>query len=189
MVIDWSYLGLLYRPDGEEFYTTPITASLIENDKELEGSIIVENNFRLYAYANSYSNYIPTISLFADELFSLPYMIIFHITRTSVIRCLNLGVKSVHINSFISRNIHPKTTKSTLDIVKTQILQWETEKERIKSEKGILYDGFSNKDQYILTRDYTIENNFLIWANDEKQFIFAQEDAHATIRDFIKNLK
>lgn len=128
-----------YLLQGKQFFTTPITASLTENENDLEGkksilhlfsffiiifisiypffiiiyllgSIIVENNFRLYAYANSYSNFIPVISLFADQLFELPNMIIFHITRSTVIQCFNLGVSATHINSFISRNIHPKVS-------------------------------------------------------------------------------
>lgn len=189
IVQDWSLYGLTSPIDTTHFYSTPIASSLIDSDISAnKGFIIIENNFRLFVYSSSTFT-LRLVSLFAERLTSLPNMVVFHIKRKTILHALSLGLSATHVIGFLRRNLHPKVSQESVSVVEIQIQQWEGEKERIKAQKGVLYDAFSSQQPFELTRDYATKLGCVLWENSEKRFLFVKEESHPAMRDFIKGLK
>lgn len=116
-------------------------------------------------------------------------MVVFHIKRKTILHALSLGLSATHVIGFLRRNLHPKVSQESVSVVEIQIQQWEGEKERIKAQKGVLYDAFSSQQPFELTRDYATKLGCVLWENSEKRFLFVKEESHPAMRDFIKGLK
>ncbi|KAJ1373832.1 hypothetical protein KIN20_036357 [Parelaphostrongylus tenuis] len=113
-------LGLIFirkRKDGI-FFLTPLLTNLCtgtddeENggcirplDEQRSGSIIVETNFRLYAYTSS-ALQLAILSTFTEMIYRFNDMSVGVLTRESVRRALQVGITASQIISFLRANAH-----------------------------------------------------------------------------------
>ena len=72
--------------------------------------IVVEPNFRLYAFTNS-SLHLRIIQFFAQVLYILPNLIVAQITRQSIRRAYAREMRSDQILNYIEEHYHPKASR------------------------------------------------------------------------------
>lgn len=74
----------------------------VENDKDDKGYIIVETNYRIYAYTDSNLK-ISLLALFSDLLFRFPNMVVASLTRESVREAFKMGITGQQVVLIIIR--------------------------------------------------------------------------------------
>ncbi|KAF8374632.1 hypothetical protein PRIPAC_81061 [Pristionchus pacificus] len=147
-------LGLIFirkRKDGF-FYLTPNLANLClaNHDDSLtkkSGSIIVETNFRVYAYTSS-SLQLAILSSFTCMTYRFHDMSVGILTRDSVRKALQVGITANQIISFLKTNCHPESLSTSLPIpitVSDQIRLWEDERKRLIYQEAALYSSFESE--------------------------------------------
>ena len=104
------------------FYPTRLALNIatgqnkpVARDIEKEGYIIVETNYRVYAYSNS-NLQVALLGLFCEMLYRFPNLVVSILTRESVRQALRSGITAAQIvgsvvqNYFFALNEHISTT-------------------------------------------------------------------------------
>ncbi|KAI1003744.1 General transcription and DNA repair factor IIH subunit [Podosphaera aphanis] len=207
-----SSFGLVHLPSAnlDTFYPTRLATTLTSDASALrsvsdgfnaatskngaKGFIIIETNYRIYAYTNSPLQ-IAVLALFTRFSTRYPNMVAGKITRESVANAISHGITSDQIISFLATHAHPQLVKSAAlkgapvlpPTVVDQIRLWQIENERMKATPGFLFRDFDNPKEYESCARYADEIGVLVWRNDGKKMFFVTK--HEQLRDFIKSRK
>lgn len=136
--------------------TTPGPAApLAEGEK---GYIIVETNYRLYAYTNS-PLLISILSLFTQLQTRYPNLITGKITKSSILHAIAQGITSAQIISYLSTHAHPILRRQHPILPPTvvdQIRLWQIEGERMTSWPGYLIkmEAGNSRAEYVEATKY-----------------------------------
>eukprot|EP01132_Coremiostelium_polycephalum_P007571 gene7571-9307_t len=188
LLLELKQFGLIFmKSDSSQIFyptrliislTTGKTVSLIQdiaNDRtqtqKEQGYIILETNYRLYAYTSS-SLQISLLSLFVKMLYRLPNLAVGIITRESIRTALIHGITAEQIIDFIKKNAHPNSVQigsPVPDVVGEQIRIWESERNRVGYTNAVLYNSFPNAEIYNASVKFAKDNNYYVWSNDEKK--------------------
>lgn len=190
MLDDLSAMGIVFRStkDAKVFYPTRLATTLTSesgglntsgdtsasNNSANQGFIIIETNYRLYAYTNSLIQ-IAIISLFCKLQHRFPNLISGKLTKESVHKAVSQGITSQQIISYLTTYAHPQMQKNKTFIPPTvmdQIRLWEYEGERVETENGYLMREFSTQAEYKDVKKYAEECGVLKWSNDERRMFF-----------------
>lgn len=207
MVQDLGEFGLIFqrKQSSRRFYSTWLaqctTNSSLpqhQNQQNLsnwssssgarEGFIILETNYRVYAYTNSPIK-IALLSLFVHLQYLTPNLIVGTITRESVRAAIASGISADQILRYLYLNAHPQMRKRTPVLPETiveQIRLWENERNRISTDKAYLYDKFPTKDAFLSTVNFAKSIGVFLWSNEQRQTLVARTEGHDEIRNFIK---
>lgn len=192
-------IGLIYqrsRKDGR-FYPTRLVIDLasglrnVKTDVHRKGFIIVESNYRVYAYTDSRLQ-IALIALFCEIHYRFPNIVIGLITRDSVRQALKSGMSSQQIINYLMMHIHPTVRDSEHPIPPTvidQIHLWEREREKFVFTEGRLYSQFNSQQDFDLLRKYAEDHGFLVFDNPSSRVMVVHEDGHEAVRKYWKKLK
>ncbi|KAI3649589.1 hypothetical protein MP228_005221 [Amoeboaphelidium protococcarum] len=139
--------------------------------------IIVETNFRVYAYTDSPLK-ISIISLFTQINARFPNFVVGQVTRDSVRRALRNGITAKLICQFLQSHAHPIVVKAQQQqqygmshqsnvppSVIDQICLWEIERNRLALKDGFLYRDFSVEEEWEATLKYAQDLNILLWTS------------------------
>ena len=166
MLEDLTDFGLVYRRNesSERYYPTRLATTLTSDAPALpnnsltattvgsdtatthptsegeKGYIIVETNYRLYAYTNS-PLLISILSLFTQLQTRYPNLITGKITKTSVLSAISMGITSQQIIAYLTTHAHPILLRQHPILPPTvvdQIRLWQIEGERMTSWQGFL---------------------------------------------------
>ena len=191
MLDDLSAMGIVYRSskDAKVFYPTRLATTLTSESGGLnntgstsssstttanKGFIIIETNYRLYAYTDSLIQ-IAIISLFCKLQHRFPNLISGKLTKESVHKAVSQGITSQQIISYLTTYAHPQMQKNKTFIPPTvmdQIRLWEYEGERVETENGYLMREFATQAEYNDVKKYADSCGVLRWSNDEKRMFF-----------------
>lgn len=193
MLDDLSAMGIVYRSSKESltFYPTRLATTLTSDSGALPGSdistsdkpdskaqnkgfIIIETNYRLYAYTNSLIQ-IAILSLFTKLQHRFPNLISGKLTKESVHRAVQSGITSAQIISYLTTYAHPQMQKNNPPLPPTvtdQIRLWEYEGERVEVTNGYLMREFGSEVEYRDVLGYAEALGVLVWRNDEKRCFF-----------------
>ncbi|KXT09268.1 hypothetical protein AC579_2128 [Pseudocercospora musae] len=220
MLEDLSDLGLIFHPaKSDRYYPTRLATTLTSDAPALlnsshtstttttsassnddlgasandKGFIILETNYRLYAYTNS-PLLISILSLFASLHTRYPNLVTAKITKTSVQAAISSGITSNQIISYLQTHAHPilRRTASIHNApilpptVVDQIRLWQIEGERMTSTKGYLIREVGSKDDYekavqyaealgILVKDFAHKQSFFVTRMDQMKIFFANQ--------------
>lgn len=165
VVSDLAHLGLLYplaAPSGKEYYApTYLTAGLSSggdagdgvpgdgavaaNERGHEGHVVVETNYRVYAYTTSAVE-VEILRLFTRPDYKLPNLYVGMVTRESVLAALSGGISAEQIVRYLRQHAHPQTRKTPGAAVPTnvcdQIRLWAREQSRVTRAPAVLYCDF-----------------------------------------------
>lgn len=192
-------IGLIYqrsRKDGR-FYPTRLVIDLasglrdVKTDIHREGFIIVESNYRLYAYTSSRLQ-IALIALFCEIHYRLPNIVIGLITRDSVRQALKSGMSAQQIINYLIMHAHSTVKDSENPIPPTvidQINLWEREREKFIFTEGRLYSQFNSQLDFDHLRKYADDHGFLIFDNPAARVMVVHEDGHEAVRKYWKKIK
>ena len=174
---------------GARAASTTAPASTEEDAEEERGYIILETNYRIYAYTSNPLR-IAVLNLFVTLKSRFPNLVMGTITRDSVKSALANGISAEQIIAYLSHHAHPQMSKHDplLPVTVTdQIRLWEREKNRIQADNGSLYTDFSSYADFELVRDYAKQSGVLLWqSEDERPRFFVTTEGTSLIRDFIK---
>ncbi len=175
-------MGLVYikKPDDarSKFCVTKLfhsflvssVSDLVQNTKD--GFIIVESNFKVYAYTNDELD-IAILKLFMREDYRFPNLVVGRLTRNSLKEAFNKRITAKQIMKFLSAHAHPQTQKQSqahsllleienensiakhfglakdrgLESLSQQLEIWESEMNCIQDYKGVLI-SFENQAQH-----------------------------------------
>ncbi|KAF3761678.1 transcription factor Tfb2 [Cryphonectria parasitica EP155] len=158
------------------------------------GFIILETNYRIYAYTSSPLQ-ISVLALFCELKHRFAGMVTGRLTRRSIRSAVAYGITADQIISYLATHAHDQmhrmaalNNKPVLPpTVVDQIRLWQLENERMKTSKGFLFKEFDTPQEYESVARYAEEIGVLVWKSDVKQSFFASR--HEQLRDFLKQLK
>ncbi|KAJ7219782.1 transcription factor TFIIH subunit p52/Tfb2 [Mycena rebaudengoi] len=153
MLSDLRDYGLLWqrKPSSRRFYPTRLATTVTSSSPPLptstgpssgpkEGFVVLETNYRIYAYTD---NPLQTtvLNLFVALKYRFPNLVVGSITQDSVKKALSNGISAEQIISYLIAHAHPQMRKH------------ELEKNRLKSQAGLLvhcylYTAFTSPAHY-----------------------------------------
>lgn len=153
-----------------------------------QGFIVLETNYRIYAYTN---NPLQTavLNLFVTMKYRFPNLVVGMLTRESVRKALSNGITADQIISYLTVHAHPQMRKNNplLPVtVQDQVRLWELERNRLKSAQGFLYKDFASQADYDYVLAYAKQLGVVLWENAVKRSFFGTLEGHANIRGFIE---
>ncbi|EFA82792.1 general transcription factor IIH [Heterostelium album PN500] len=203
LLFDLRQFGLVYirSEKSEIFYPTRLIISLttgktvtvikdlakeMSNTQKEQGYIILETNFRIYAYTAS-SLQISLLSLFVKMLYRLPNLSVGILTRESIRTAFLHGITADQIVDFIKQNGHPNMLKvGAPEIVFEQIRIWENERNRILYKKAVLFDSFPTQESFNMTLQYAKDLSFYMWASEAKKVLVVSDNGFDAIKNYIR---
>ncbi|CAI2180774.1 17644_t:CDS:10 [Funneliformis geosporum] len=180
--------------------TSSASTTTGEDGATEQGFIIVETNYKLYAYTESKLQ-ISVLRLFCELQTRFANMVYALITRDSVRKALKHGITANQIISYLSSHAHPQMKKRIPLLPPTvvdQIRLWEIERNRLEATEGYLYKEFRNQGDYEMVLKYATNHGFVIWSNERKRMFSVTEEGHEHVRtslingydeNFTKNIK
>lgn len=225
MLVDLHDLGIVYHAsaDAPRFYPTRLATTLNSDSNALatvqsaggvsgslgiggtgasdqKGFIIIETNYRIYAYTNSPLR-MSILSLFADLINRFPNMVTGRLSKRSIQRAIAAGITSQQIVSYLAAHAHPvmnaqsrsanpnstsfnQSQPSLPPTVVDQIRLWQIEGDRMKATTGFLFKEFINQQQYEECLRYAEEIGVLVWKDERKGYFFVTR--HEQIAGLLK---
>lgn len=197
MLEDLAEFGIVYRSHkaASTFYPTRLAVTLTSDAGALsqvtdtqsssalgvgatsKSFIILETNYRLYAYTNSLLQ-IAVLSLFTKLTTRFPNLVSGKLTRKSISNAVKKGITSAQIIAYLESHSHPQMQKSKPFLPPTvmdQIRLWEYERERMETHEGYLMRDFANEKEYQELVQYAKDNGVLVWQNDERMWFFVND--------------
>lgn len=168
--------------------------SLTPDAKPATGFIILETNYRIYAYTSSPLQ-ISVLALFCELKHRFAGMITGRLTRRSIRSAVAYGITADQIISYLATHAHEQMHRTAAlnnkpvlpPTVVDQIRLWQLENERMKTSKGFLFKDFDTQQEYEQVARYAEEIGVLMWKSDVKQSFFASR--YEQLRDFLKQQK
>lgn len=151
------------------------------------GFIILETNYRLYAYTDSPLQ-IAVLNLFCHLRTRFANMITGQITRDSVRRALRNGIQADQMITYLTVHAHPQMKKNDPILPPTvvdQIRLWQLELDRLKATEGNLFKDFKSYNEYQTVVTYASELGVLVWQNPNKRQFFVTIEGSSQVVDFV----
>ncbi|KEF62547.1 uncharacterized protein A1O9_00520 [Exophiala aquamarina CBS 119918] len=211
-------LGIVYQPLGADgtpvdyFYPTRLAATLTSDSNPTlsaansavgsslsssggnatRGFIIVETNYRVYAYTSSPLQ-IALLQLFVNLRSRHPNLVTGKMSKASVQRAVQAGITAEQIISYLTSHAHPQmrrraqaeqaqlqarsTDQSRVipvlpPTILDQIHLWQLERDRMTTTYGFLLKNFTNHAEYEAPCRYADEIGVLVWKDDKKGMFF-----------------
>ncbi|KAL9104748.1 MAG: hypothetical protein Q9163_000360 [Psora crenata] len=203
MLQDLGDYGIIYQPPASTsnvFYPTRLATTLTSDTSGLRSSslaptsdgsrgyIVVETNYRIYAYTSS-NLQIAILTLFTRLITRYPNMVAGKITRESIRRAVGMGVTSDQIISYLTTHAHPQMHNKNSTVlpptVVDQIRLWQLEGDRMKATVGFLFKDFNTQAEYEGSCRYAEEIGVLVWKQDRERKFFVTR--HEQVATFLRN--
>lgn len=189
--------GLVYQRKRKagRFYPTHLVltmgtpqSSLLEKPID-EGFIIIETNYRIYAYTTSELK-LAIVALFCAYQYKLPKVAVGLLTRDSVRVALKAGITAHQIVHFLRTHAHPAIYAKRLPAVPPaivdQIFLWEQESNRIKFTEGVLYSQFLSQTDFDVVREYAQDLGVLVWQNEKRRTLVVNKSGYDDVKKYWK---
>ena len=162
-------------------------------EKHREGFIVVETNYRIYAYTDS-DLQVALVGLFSEVLFRFPNLAVAVITRDSVRQAFKGGITSGQIVRFLRMHAHPRQQAAHVKAnqpvipptVVDQIALWEAERNRFTFTDGVLYNQFLSQGDYETVRNFAENSNVMVWSNNRLRTVIVTKEGHEPVKKFWK---
>ncbi|VFQ78451.1 unnamed protein product [Cuscuta campestris] len=195
IIRDLSDLGLVKLQQGRKEswfiptkFATNLSTSLSDTSSRKQGFVVVETNFRLYAYSSS-KLHCEILRLFARVEYQLPNLIVCAITKESLYKAFQNGISAEQIISFLQQNAHPRVAEripSVPENVTDQIRLWESDLNRIEMTPAHIYEEFPSRDAFEAACDFAREYGGLLWEDSKRMRVIAKEEIHANMKEFVR---
>ncbi|CAM6085516.1 unnamed protein product [Calypogeia fissa] len=190
-------LGLLQIQSGTRdrwFVPTKLAANLSASIADSstvqagEGFIMVETNFRVYAYTSSKLQS-EILRLFVRVEYQLPNLVVGSLTKESVSTAFASGISSDQIVSFLSKHAHPHAANKTPVVPETvtdQIRLWENDRNRVQMAPAYVYKDFSSAETFEAVLQFAKDIGGLLWQDASTQKLVVMTEKHEEMRNFIR---
>ncbi|GFR61365.1 general transcription factor IIH subunit 4 [Elysia marginata] len=196
--------GLVYqrKRKSHRYYPTRLAINIVSGvskavaasaklDTHRPGFIVVETNYRVYAYTDSPLQ-VALLALFCEMLYRFPNLAVANLTRASVRAAMSRGITAEQILHFLVSHAHPEMMKNTPVLPATisdQVKLWELERDRIRFSDGVMYNQFLSQADFELLRNYAKDIDVLVWEMPEKRVIIVTKAGHDDVKKFWKRQK
>ncbi|RZF43990.1 hypothetical protein LSTR_LSTR007262 [Laodelphax striatellus] len=190
--------GLVYQRKRKagRFYPTQLALNMASGDNRSvshgsarEGYIVVETNYRVYAYTDS-NLQVALLGLFCEMMYRFPNLAVGILTRDSVRMALRSGVTAAQMVGFLRLHAHPRMVQAgppTLPpTIVDQIQLWQNERDRFLFTEGVLYSQFLSQADFEVLRDYAQDIGVLTWQNDKRRTMVVTKQGHDEVKKFWK---
>jgi len=168
--------------------------SIGASEAQSKGSVIIETNYRLYAYTSSPLQ-IAVLALFSTLTMRFPGMVTGRLTRDSIRRAISYGITADQIISYLASHAHEQMARTAVaagrpvlpPTVVDQIRLWQLENERMRTTPGFLFKDFDSVEEYVALSSYAEEIGVLEWKSDKKGMFFVSK--YEQLRDYLKSRK
>uniref|UniRef100_A0ACD5Y6U9 Uncharacterized protein n=1 Tax=Avena sativa TaxID=4498 RepID=A0ACD5Y6U9_AVESA len=191
---DLAELGLVKLQQGRKDswfiptkLATNLSSSLSDASASKEGIVVVETNFRLYAYSAS-RLHCEILRLFSRVEYQLPNLIVGAITKESLYGAFDNGITAEQIVAFLQQNAHPRVADKIPIVpenVTDQIRLWENDRNRVEMVLSHVYEEFPSKDMFEQCCDHARDNGFLLW-EDAKMRLIVRGEFHQEMHEFLR---
>lgn len=118
-------------------------------------------------------------------------MAVLTIRRESIRAALLKGITAEQILGYLRTNSHPQARTRAHWIPPTvadQIRLWQSERDRINPQAGVLYDSFSSLSEYEATRAYANDLDVLLYSalHNGNGMLVVSAAGHEKVVDFVK---
>ncbi|CAG8433210.1 522_t:CDS:10 [Ambispora gerdemannii] len=211
LIEDLAYYGLVYRrkKSSRRYYPTRLATTLtsgtnmtftkqhsisiinplaVKDTPTEQGFIVLETNYKLYAYTNSQLQ-ISVLNLFCELTGRYSNMVTGMLTRDSARKALMSGITANQIISYLASHAHPQMKQKSPVLPLTvidQIRLWEMERNRLQDTDAFLYTEFKSDRDFNSILEHAYKLGIIIWANPTRRVFAVTEDGHPQIREFIK---
>ncbi|KAG4178167.1 hypothetical protein ERO13_A10G024700v2 [Gossypium hirsutum] len=195
MIKDLADLGLVKLQKGrkESWFiptklATNLSVSLTDSSSRKQGFVVVETNFRMYAYSSS-KLHCEILRLFARVEYQLPNLIVGAITKESLYNAFENGITAEQIVTFLQQNAHPRVAAkipSVPENVTDQIRLWETDLNRVEMTPAHFYDEFPSRDVFEAASDFARMHNGLLWEDAKKMRMVVKAEIHMLMREHLR---
>ncbi|THG06821.1 hypothetical protein TEA_001970 [Camellia sinensis var. sinensis] len=199
VIKDLADLGLVKLQQGrkESWFiptklATNLSISLSDTSSRKLGFVVVETNFRVYAYSTSklHCEILRLFSRYAinllDKYFRLFYDEASSIWREYCSGCIGL------IISFLQQNAHPRVAErvpSVPENVTDQIRLWESDMNRVEITPAHFYDEFPTREVFDAACDFAREYGGLLWEDSKTMRLVVKAEILMHMRDFLRREK
>ncbi|XP_030853454.1 general transcription factor IIH subunit 4 [Strongylocentrotus purpuratus] len=192
-------LGLVFQRKRKSmrYYPTRLAINLasgvssMAKDDHKDGFIVVETNFRIYAYTES-DLQVEILGLFCSMMYRFPNLSVAALTRESVQLAISNGITAEQILSFLRTHAHPNMRLKTPIVPPTisdQVRLWELERDRLSFTQGIIYNEFLSLHDFEVLRDYAKDLGVLIWDSTARRIMIVSPAGHDSVKKYWKRLK
>ncbi|KAI9098222.1 transcription factor Tfb2-domain-containing protein [Phlyctochytrium arcticum] len=194
---DLKWFGLFYqrKKKSTRFYPSRMATSLTSGTMltarrpeggQGQGYIIVETNYRVYAYTDSPLQ-IAILSLFVTLQARFQNMVVGSISRDSVRDALTKGITADQIVTYLTAHAHPELRKQSPILPETvvdQIRLWEMERNRLRVSRAYMYNDFPDLQEYKQLLEYAEPFGAILWKSDKKRILVVTEEGHEMVKAF-----
>ncbi|PSR98579.1 RNA polymerase II transcription factor B subunit like [Actinidia chinensis var. chinensis] len=170
---------------------TNLSISLSDLSSRKQGFVVVETNFRVYAYSSS-KLHCEILRLFSRVEYQLPNLIVGAITKESLYNAFENGIMAEQIISFLQQNAHPRVAErmpSVPENVTDQIRLWESDMNRVEMAPAYYYDEFPSREVYEAACDYARQYGGLLWDESKRMRLVVKAEIHMHMREFLRREK
>lgn len=195
IVKDLADLGLVKLQQGmKESWFIPtklainLSISLSDASSRKQGYVVVETNFRLYAYTVS-KLHCEILRLFARIEYQLPNLIVGAITKENLYKAFQNGISADQIICFLQQNAHPRVAEKVPSVpenVTDQIRLWESDLNRVEMTPSHLYDEFPSRDAFEAACDFAREYGSLLWEDSVKMRLIVKAESYDHMKRFLR---
>ena len=156
-----------------------------------DGFIIIETNYRVYAYTTSPVQQ-SILRLFVRCEVLLPNLFVGSITRDSVTGALDSGIGAEQIIAYFRQHAHPRVAGNVPivpSVVSDQIRLWQRELQRLTRAKGVMYSNFETPALYRKTLDFARSVGADLLHDDAERWLVGRTEAHDQLKAEIRRLK
>ena len=204
VVKDLTHLGLLYTFEAKKkWYYVPtllssgLSGGFASDDGEnravsAEGHVIVETNYRVYAYTTSLVE-MEILRLFTRADYRLPNLYVGMLTRESVQNALRSGVDAEQIVAYLRAHAHKQVRKKKPSVPSTvcdQIRLWARDMQRVRADDCVLYCDFPPVGGfYDAVVAEATKRGALLWRDDVGRKLTVRATAHESMKSVVAVLK
>ncbi|XP_058186113.1 general transcription and DNA repair factor IIH subunit TFB2-like isoform X2 [Rhododendron vialii] len=168
VIKDLADLGLVKLQQGrkESWFiptklATNLSISLSDLSSRKQGFVVVETNFRVYAYSSS-KLLCEILRLFSRVEYQLPNLIVAAITKESLYNAFENGIMA------------------------EQIRLWESDMNRVEMTPASLFDEFPSRDVFEAACDFAREYGGVLWEDSKKMRLVVKAEILGQIREFLR---
>jgi len=196
-------IGLVYVPSHkpQQYFLTRLATNLINSSTSVrtiaegfaastaigsalsapqKGTIIVETNFRIYAYTTNPLQ-IAILALFTKLKQRYSDMVAGVLQRRTIQAAVRQGITADQIINYLTAHSHEQMKRRAATenrpilppTVADQIRLWQLETERMVATPGYLFKSFDDVKEYNAVASYAAEIGVLVWRDDRQGKFFA----------------
>lgn len=163
-----------------------LNSLFVSTAPESNGFIVVETNYKLYAYTSS-PLHIEILKLFSSLRGAFPNLRYGTLSAETFKKAFSRGIEADQIIAYIQKHLHPKCqSEGVPSNLIDQIKLWQLERYRMKREQVVAYSDFAGTGAFESAVKIAEELSGLVLYNAQKKVILVKVEIHDKMKRMLK---